>query len=296
MPSPFAPLLAYVALQTLLPLHALYRSAVLADAAATAHATLHLLSAVALLPALYTTTRLARPPRLPLLAAFLSALVTLISAALRLLALPRAVPPRLPPLHLPLRLSLALAAALLLRASAPLTRVRPALPRPLRALVAARPRKRAPAPDVAPALLAALLHALADAAARAAEALARAVRAAPAHAAAADAVAALLAAAVALPVLALALRVLVQAAPARVAAEVRRRCDLLLKEEGVLRCAQVRFWEERVGVFVGTLCLVVRKGVETRPVIEKAVQAFDGVLHDVTVQVDAWRDDAAEAG
>lgn len=101
-----------------------------------------------------------------------------------------------------------------------------------------------------------------------------------------DVVAAVVGIWLAVPLLRLSLRILLQATEGKLVAVLQARCERLLQVEGVLRYVNLHVWEETVGFFVGTVCVVVRKGVETRGVLEMAVNAFDGVVHDLTVQVE----------
>lgn len=101
-----------------------------------------------------------------------------------------------------------------------------------------------------------------------------------------DIVAAVLGVWLAVPLLRVSLRVLLQGTEGKMVAVLKSRCDRLLQVEGVLRYVNLHVWEETVGFFVGTVCVVVKKGVETKGVLEMAVNAFDGVVHDLTVQVE----------
>lgn len=106
--------------------------------------------------------------------------------------------------------------------------------------------------------------------------------------------AALACALLAFPLLRLSLRVLVQGSPARVAAAVRRRVDALCRVEGVVRCENLRVWEESVGFFVATVGVLVKPGADSRFVLNQAVKLFDGVVNDLTVQVETVRDDRGQ--
>eukprot|EP00177_Eucheuma_denticulatum_P003583 GFKZ01006491.1.p1 GENE.GFKZ01006491.1~~GFKZ01006491.1.p1 ORF type:complete len:314 (+),score=44.72 GFKZ01006491.1:180-1121(+) len=297
-PSPFPyPLLLYLSLHLLLSLHHLYSSLNLRDPHSVARATLSLLSSLSLLPSYHSLRSPHSTPRHAILSLFIISLVALIAAILRLLSALEALSyggHRLLDLKIvPLQTLLSACCVLALRAAPPIVALRGGGVGLLHRIVATHPIRRRKQTHGQPALLAVLLHAVEGVAVRGLELVAGCAPFATLHAfAVADVLGAVLGMWLALPLLRLSLRVLLQATESRMVAVLKARCDRLMQVEGVLRYVNLHVWEETVGFFVGTVCVVVRKGVETRGVLDMAVKAFDGVVHDLTVQVETCQVDS----
>ena len=65
----------------------------------------------------------------------------------------------------------------------------------------------------------------------------------------------------------------------------------VLALEGVLSCGNLHVWEETADVLVGTLCVEVDGRVSKSWILEKGIAAFDGVVDDLTIQVESCRED-----
>lgn len=294
-PSPFPyPLLLYLSLHLLLSLHHLYSSLNLRDPHSVARATLALLSSLSLLPSYHSLRSPHSTPRHAILSLFITTLVALIAAILRLLSALEALSyggDRLLDVKIvALQTLLSACCVLALRAAPPIVALRGGGVGLLHRIVATTPMRRKNRTHAQPALLGVLLHAVEASVVRGLELLAGCAPVTTVHAfALADILGAALGIWLALPLLKLSLRVLLQATESRMVAVLKARCDQLMQVEGVLRYVNLHVWEETVGFFVGTVCVVVRKGVETRGVLDMAVKAFDGVVHDLTVQVETCR-------
>lgn len=245
---------------------------------ATSRAALHLLTTILILPATLTPPPHTAPARrTPVLATFIIALTLLIDAVLRLLPSLQALFHSLPPHPLThnrpaLAFHAALHAFFLLA-----TPRRPSMSK----LPVATPHSSAPVPALR-------LHAKARLAAAVADAVSAHILTGSA-AAALQTVVATLTAHAAVPALAHAARVLMQAAPGAVVASIRDGREAVLAIDGVLECGNVHIWEEAAGVLVGTLCVTVDAKVCKSSVLHSAVAAFDGIVDDLTVQVESWR-------
>lgn len=289
----------YAVLNFLLAILEVQATAVLRDTQMTSRAALHFMTALSTLP-IVMLRRLAAPSirRAPVLCAFVLALALLIAALLHLLpalqVFLRGVPPRdrvSPSSPVILWLQLVLHAAYLAAS------LRGPLPDHV-------PRARVPAGKSRPnaggsgarneggegdvLLIAALrAHALAMVAARGTDVLQTGLS--QRVAAVGYVVVAALTIRSALPVGLASARVLLHGMPNACVQSMRSRREQVLAIEGVVECGHIHMWEEAAGFVVGTLCVTVQPTVSKNFVLHRAFSAFDGLVDDLTVQVENWR-------
>lgn len=84
-------------------------------------------------------------------------------------------------------------------------------------------------------------------------------------------------------------RILLQAAPSSSLHSIRSRREQVLAIDGVIECCNMHIWEETAGFIVGTVSVVVHPYVSKPEVLRRAVVAFEGLVDDLTVQVESWR-------
>ena len=106
-----------------------------------------------------------------------------------------------------------------------------------------------------------------------------------------DIVSSFITVACATPLLQYTTAVLMHATPPSLANAIKSAREEVLALEGVLSCANLHVWEETAGLLVGTLCVEVDGRVSKSWVLEKAIAAFEGVVDDLTIQVESWRGD-----
>ena len=246
---------------------------------AIARATLHFVTSLALLPACASPSP-ATPParRWPLLSAFVLCLTLLIEAFLRLLSAIQVVFYTLTPILFAHHLRIVLARLLASAVAILIFRTR--------ASWHSDPKLRSPA---TPAYRALFLHALAASLAHSSDALG--IIFVSSHLSAfLDAASALFTVSLTLPLFRYVVNVLIHATPNTLVNTLKVRREAVLALEGVLSCGKMHFWEESAGLIVGTLCIVVDGRVSKAWVLERAVREFEGVVDDLTVQVESWRE------
>lgn len=283
------------------------------DFDAKSRALLQVLTAVSVLPAaILPTPESMSSRRAPVLATFLIALALLVDAVLRLIAgvqalvrggVPGVVVSPLPLLVAQCVLHLALLVATqMARGFGSAARARLAQMKGKKHLAAvgswdggAGSKSGGTAKDSAEDMAAKAgtmaglrLHALSALAGRVAAVAARNASA-PSFASAYSTGAASLTAVLAWPVAMETARILLQAAPASAVQSIRSRRDQVLAIDGVVDCSNVHIWEETAGIIVGTLCVAVHPSVSKSVVLRRAISAFDGLVDDLTVQVENWR-------
>lgn len=91
------------------------------------------------------------------------------------------------------------------------------------------------------------------------------------------------------PILMDAVYVLLQAAPLDSVQSIRSRRQSVLALDGVVECSNVHIWEESHGLIVGTLSVYAHPSACKYTVLRRSIAAFDGLVDDLTVQVDSWR-------
>lgn len=137
-----------------------------------------------------------------------------------------------------------------------------------------------------PALYGILLHALSSVAARLVDVVVQFLQLPQRTASIADAAAAIFSASIAWPLLALMVGILMQATPLKLVNIVRSRIETIMHLEGVVACSNVHIWEETAGVYVGTMSVRIKSGTSSSFILQSAVQAFNGIVDDLTVQVE----------
>ncbi|CAN8064020.1 unnamed protein product [Agarophyton chilense] len=244
---------------------------------AIARAALQLVTAVALLPACRRVPR-GSPLRFrwPVLAAFLVCLALLVDAVLRVLTalevlfydLSRVVF-RLHPFIVLSRLLVTLSAVFTLRA-----------------LVAPPSGKHAAVPHTA--IRAMYIHAVAATLANSSDAIGLLAHSAI-PSAIFDTFASIFTILVVIPQFRHTTRILMHAAPYGIASTIGTRREAVMKLEGVLQCGDIHIWEEGEGLIVGTICVLVDVHVSKSWVLERTARAFDGIVDDLTIQVESSR-------
>lgn len=96
------------------------------------------------------------------------------------------------------------------------------------------------------------------------------------------------------PLLTYAIDSLMHATPPRLVNTINARREQVLALEGVLSCRNVHVWQESAGILVGTLCVEIDGWVSKSWVVDKVIAVFEGVLDDLTVQVESWRGDSMD--
>lgn len=91
------------------------------------------------------------------------------------------------------------------------------------------------------------------------------------------------------PTMTEAIFVLLQAAPSDRVQSIPTRRQKVLDLDGVVECSHVHIWEETKGLIVGTLSVSVHPSACKYTVLRRSITAFDGLVDDLTVQVDSWR-------
>ncbi|PXF46627.1 Metal tolerance protein 8 [Gracilariopsis chorda] len=246
---------------------------------AIARASLQFLTALALLP---VCKRPQQPKSLtarwPVLAAFLLCLTLLIDAVLRVLTALEVLLYNLPRVIFQSHFALVLA-RLLVTCFAMFA---------LRTLAAPPTSKHTP--PRSPAIRAMYIHAVGATLANASDLLGLVCNSAL-PSAIFDTLASIFTILIVVPLFRHTTRILMHAAPYGIGATIEARRDAVMKLDGVLHCGDIHIWEEGEGLVVGTICVLVEIHVDKASVLDTTARAFDGIVDDLTIQVESCRSD-----
>lgn len=85
------------------------------------------------------------------------------------------------------------------------------------------------------------------------------------------------------------INILLHTTPSAQVQSIRSRRDRVLALDGVVHCSHLHFWEENPQFVIGTLHVAVQPSACKYTVLRQATAAFDGLVDDLTVQVEDWR-------